>query len=184
MPKETTKVTIPDVEVMELGRKSAVMTAPVANLVIVPSIRLSINRTPPPGLVTVNVPLANAQTPLPATLQPGPKSEVVIAILAKLPTTLTLKLGRVRPPDVVLVAVPLMNVPVSKLTLLANAAVGKAKARSVSSIPRLVLTLIRPPGMTVSGDLTKTETTLRTLFAFRSAVLSLLLQIEQTFARR
>lgn len=143
LPKKTAKVTIPELVVMELGRKVALMTAPVGNLVIVPLIRLSVNRIPPPGAVTVNVPLAKAQTPVPATLQPISKTEVVIDILSKLPTTLTVKLGRVRPPDEwFLVAVPLMNVPVSKLTLLANAAVGKARARSVNSIPRLVLTLM------------------------------------------
>jgi hypothetical protein len=65
-----------------------------------------------------------------------------MAILSKLPTRLMLKSGSVRPPDVVLVTVPLTKVPVLKLTLLANAAVGKARTRSVNSILRLVLTLI------------------------------------------
>jgi hypothetical protein len=129
---------------MELGRKSAAMTAPVGNLVIVPSMRLSVNRTTPPGLVTVNVPLPNVQVPEVETSQPGPKTEVVIAILSRLPTRLTSKLGRVRPPDIVLVAVPLMNVPVLKLMLFANVAVGKARAKSVS-INRRPRLMLEPP---------------------------------------
>jgi hypothetical protein len=133
LPKRTTKVTTPDVELMELGRKVAATIALVGPLVIDPWTRLSVNKTPPPGLVTVRVPLLKVQLPLVA-VQPGFKTEVVTAKVSKLPTTVTLKLGRVKPPDGVLVAVPLINDPVVKSILVANAALGKAKAMSVKTI--------------------------------------------------
>ena len=134
LPKRASKVTTPVVELMELARKVAVTIALVGPLAIDPSMRLSVNKTVPPGLVTVSVPLLKIHIPLVLVPQPALKTEVVTVMVSRLPTKVRLKLGRVKPPDAVLVIVPLIKDPVLKSTLFANAAVGKVRTRSANAI--------------------------------------------------
>jgi hypothetical protein len=56
--------------------------------------------------------------------------------------TTTFKVPAAKPPETVLLAKPPINVPVSKLMVLAKAPVGKAKAKSANHITRLILLLL------------------------------------------
>jgi len=128
----------------------AVIVAPLLVLMIIPLLRLSVNTVAPEVSKTVTVPLLNMHVPDPLVLQPGVKCILEIFIVPKVPVTDTMKLDTAKLPDGSLVTVPISNLPVVKSTvwfveksmLFANAAVGKATAKSVNSITRLILALL------------------------------------------
>lgn len=123
----------------------AVITAkPAGDMVIIPLVRVSVNsKTVPAAFRTLTVPPLNVHEPVAGLpmLQPADKVPIVLrAMRVELPKTLTVKVPAAKPPATVLLAVPLTNVPVLKLSVVASAAVGKAKAKSANIIPRLMLT--------------------------------------------
>jgi len=97
--------------------------------------RPSVNTITPALLTTVTVPLLKEQS-----VAEQVKFGMLRVMVSVLPTTWT------RKSFPKLVIVPCSKVPVSNSTLFANAAVGKAKAKSVNSITRARLIHLPPTG--------------------------------------